>query len=300
MNHKQQVVLLGAGAIGVLPGVKLAAAAEVKLTVAASGERLSRYREEGIFLNGERVAFEFASPEELPEADLIIVATKTPALRVALEDVAPAVSEKTVFLPLLNGISASEIIRERFPLAIVLKGFYLGHASVRKGNRITHDGVGTIYCGGDDRPKLDFTVELLRSAGVDVEIPENIDIAMWQKFVLNVGVNQTQGVFNADYGQVQQSPEMLRFAWDLMEEAVAVGRASGVALGDEVIESAMMVICKMPGNVKTSMLQDVEAHRETEVGAFAGTVCRLAEKFGINVPNNKLVLEKIKGKDWEK
>ena len=300
MNHKQQVVLLGAGAIGVLPGVKLAAAAEVKLTVAASGERLSRYREEGIFLNGERVAFEFASPEELPEADLIIVATKTPALRVALEDVAPAVSEKTVFLPLLNGISASEIIRERFPLAIVLKGFYLGHASVRKGNRITHDGVGTIYCGGDDRSKLDFTVELLRSAGVDVEIPENIDIAMWQKFVLNVGVNQTQGVFNADYGQVQQSPEMLRFAWDLMEEAVAVGRASGVALGDEVIESAMMVICKMPGNVKTSMLQDVEAHRETEVGAFAGTVCRLAEKFGINVPNNKLVLEKIKGKDWEK
>ena len=94
---------------------------------------------------------------------------------------------------------------------------------------------------------------------------------------------------------VQKDPKMLRFAWDLMEEAVAVGRAAGVPLGDEVVDSAMMVICKMPADVKTSMLQDVEAGRETEVEAFAGTVCRLAEKFGIDVPNNKLVLEKIKG-----
>lgn len=295
MNRKQQVVLLGAGAIGVLPGAKLAAAEGVELTVVASGERLSRYREKGIFLNGKRIDFAFASPQELPEADLVIVATKTPALRAALEEISPAVSEKSVFLPLLNGISASDVIRERFPLATVLKGFYLGHASVRQGNQISHDGIGTIYCGGDDRAKLDFTVELLRSAGIDVEIPENIDVAMWQKFVLNVGVNQTQGVFNADYGQVQQSPAMLRFAWDLMEEAVAAGRASGVALGDEVIESAMMVICKMPGNVKTSMLQDVEAHRETEVDAFAGTVCRLAEKYGLDVPKNQSVLKKIKG-----
>ena len=117
---------------------------------------------------------------------------------------------------------------------------------------------------------------------------------MWQKFILNVGINQTQAFYRADYGQVQRSPEMLRFAWDLMEEAVAVGRACGVALGDEVIESAMMVICKMPSTVKTSMLQDVENGRTTEVDAFAGMVCRLAEKFNIDVPKNRLVLEKVR------
>ena len=82
--------------------------------------------------------------------------------------------------------------------------------------------------------------------------------------------------------------------WDLMEEAVAVGRACGVALGDEVIDSAMMVVCKMPPQVKTSMLQDVEAGRETEVDAFAGTVCRLAEKHGLDVPKNAMVLNKLK------
>jgi len=287
-------VLLGAGAIGVLAAAELAKCPAVKLSVAASGERLERYRKEGIFLNGEKLPLNFVSPEELSAADLVIVATKMTSLREALECVVPAVSEKTVFLPVLNGISASGVIQERFPGSTVLKGFHLGHASVRTGNKISFDGVGAFYCGGE-KSALDFAAGVLRTAGVEVETPDNFEIPMWQKFVLNVGINQTQGFFKADYGTVQKDPKMLRFAWDLMEEAVAVGRAAGVQLGDEVIDSAMMVICKMPADVKTSMLQDVEAGRETEVEAFAGTVCHLAEKFGIDVPNNKLVLEKIKG-----
>ncbi len=294
MSQNIHVVLLGAGAIGVLPAAQLADFPGVKLSVAASGERLERYRRDGIFLNGKKLPFDFVSPEELMPADIVIAATKVPALGSALECVAPAVSAKTIFLPLLNGISASGIIQNRFPQAQVLKGFHLGHASVRQGNQITHDGVGTIYCGGE-KSALDFAVGVLRSAGVDVETPENIEVAMWQKFVLNVGINQTQAFFKADYGTVQKAPEMLRMAWDLMEEAVTVGRACGVALGDEIIDSAMMVICKMPGNVKTSMLQDVENDRITEVDAFAGVVCSLAEKFEIDVPNNKMVLQKIKG-----
>lgn len=288
------VVLLGAGAIGVLPAALLVRNPEIKLSVAADAGRVMRYRKEGIFLNGEKLPFTYSAPDELVSADLILVATKMPALAGALENILSAVTEKTVFLPLLNGISAHDVIKARFPQSQVLKGFHLGHASVRNGNQITHDGVGTIYCGGEKKA-LDFAVNVLKSSGVDVEAPENIEVAMWQKFVLNVGINQTQAFYRADYGEVQKDPKMLRFAWDLMEEAVAVGRAAGIALGDEVIESAMMVICKMPGNVKTSMLQDVESGRVTEVDAFAGTVCRLAEEFGIDVPGNRLVLEKIRG-----
>ena len=294
MKKSAHVVLLGAGAIGVLPAAQLAELDTVKLSVAASGERLARYRRDGIYLNDKLLPFDYAAPDELAAANLILVATKMPALAEALEDVALSVTGSTVFLPLLNGISAYEVIKQRFPDNVVLKGFHLGHASVRCGNKITHDGVGTIYCGGE-KDALDFAVGILKSAGVDVEAPENFEVAMWQKFVLNVGINQTQAFFKADYGKVQKSPELLRFAWDLMEEAVAVGRACNIALGDEVIESAMMVICRMPAVVKTSMLQDVEAGRITEVDAFAGTVCRLAEKHGIDVPKNKLVLEKIKG-----
>ena len=293
MKHIDHVDLLGAGAIGVLPAAQLAGYDGVKLSVAADAERVARYRKDGIFLNGEKLPFQYASPAELDPADLVIVATKMTTLRAALENVAPAVTEKTIFLPVLNGISAREVISERFPLCRVLGGFHLGHASVREKNRISFDGVGSFYCGGEAEA-LAFAAGILKAAGVDVETPENFEVAMWQKFVLNVGINQTQAYYNADYGQVQQSPEMLRMVWDLMEEAVAVGRACGVALGDEVIDSAMMVVCKMPPQVKTSMLQDVQAGRETEVDAFAGTVCRLAEKHGLDVPKNAMVWNKLK------
>ena len=178
MNNQTHVVLLGAGAIGVLPAAELAKCASVKLSVVASGERLARYRKDGIYLNGEKLPFDYASPEELAPADLVLVVTKMPSLAEALENVAPAVTEKTVFLPLLNGISAYEVIKSRFPQNPVLKGFHLGHASVRTGNKITHDGVGTIYCGGE-KTALDFAVNVLKSAGVDVEAPENFEVAMW-------------------------------------------------------------------------------------------------------------------------
>ena len=160
MNNQTHVVLLGAGAIGVLPAAKLVKVLEIKLSVAADAQRVKRYRDEGIFLNEEKLPFTYAVPEELTPADLILVATKMPSLAEALENVALAVTEKTVFLPLLNGISAYEVIKSRFPQNPVLKGFHLGHASVRIGNKISHDDVGTIYCGGE-KSALDFAVNVL-------------------------------------------------------------------------------------------------------------------------------------------
>ena len=116
---------------------------------------------------------------------------------------------------------------------------------------------------------------------------------MWKKFVLNVGVNQTQAVFNADYGTMQNSPALLDYAQNLMQEAVLVANAEKVSGTADMVSAAMKVILEMPGNVKTSMLQDVLAGRLTEVDAFAGTVAAKAEIYGIPVPYNRDVLSKI-------
>ena len=88
MNTRKHIVLLGAGAVGVLPAVRLLRQKEIRLTVAADAQRIARYRQEGIYFNGTRLAFDFASPEEmapLPPADLILAATKTPSLEEALD-----------------------------------------------------------------------------------------------------------------------------------------------------------------------------------------------------------------------
>ena len=295
MQSKTHIVLLGAGAIGVLPAVKLLQQENIRLTVAADSARVARYRKEGIWLNNDLIPFTFAAPEEmqsLPPADMVIAATKTPALAEALKNVEPLTDSRTIFLPLLNGITASDVIRKRFPGNIVLKGYFLGHASVRENNRIRHDGVGTFYLGGDP-DAASAAADLLRSAGIEIDVPEDITSAMWKKFVLNIGVNQTQALFRADYGTMQQDPEMMEYARSLMTEAVAVARAEKVNHTENMVEDAMQVIREMPGSVKTSMLQDILAGRPTEVDAFAGTICELAAKHSIPVPCNAKVLAEI-------
>jgi len=295
MDSLRHIVLLGAGAVGVLPAEKLLKLPGITLTAAADKERVQRYRQDGIFFNGEKLPLSFAAPGEMsgmPPADLIIVATKTTTLSAALENVAPLTGSNTIFLPLLNGITAHEVIGRRFPGNTVLRGYFLGHASVREKNFIRHDGVGTFFCGGENTALTKVT-DLFDQSGINNAIPENMDHAVWKKFILNVGINQTQAMFYADYGAVQRDAKLLDYCKNLMLEAAAVAQAENIYGTGEMISAAMEVILTMPENVKTSMLQDVLAHRPSEIDAFAGTLSAKAEKLGIPTPYNNEVLAEI-------
>jgi 2-dehydropantoate 2-reductase len=93
---------------------------------------------------------------------------------------------------------------------------------------------------------------------------------------------------------MQKSPAMLSYARNLMLEAVRIADAEKVADTGSMVDAAMKVILEMPETAKTSMLQDVLADRETEVDAFAGTICQKAALYQIPVPFNQDVLDKLK------
>ena len=230
--------------------------------------------------------------QKLAPADLVLIATKTCSLETALDNIVPLVTDHTILLPLLNGITAADVVRKKFPQSPVLQGFFLGHASVREGNRISHDGVGSFYLGGETRA-LTEVKQLFDRADIPAELPADFQSAMWKKFVLNVGVNQTQAIFRANYGQMQNSPDLLDFARRLMEEAVLVAQAEQVSGTEEMVSAGMQVICSIPGDVMTSMLQDVLAGRTTEVESFAGTICAKAARYNIPVPLNAEVLRRF-------
>ena len=292
----KNIILLGAGAVGVLLAEKLCRQSGINFAAAADEERVKHYRNDGIFFNDAQLPLTFISPADtFPKSDLIIVTTKTTSLSSALGSVVPFTDEHTVFLPFLNGITATEVIKNAFPENEVAEGFFVGHASVREGNHITHDGCGT-FCIGGNTPHIKEIEKLFENAKINYSIPEDTAHAVWKKFVLNVGINQTQAVFNANYGEVQKSETMLNFCKELMLEAVAVAEAENISGTETMTDYAMKIILSMPGNVKTSMLQDIQSHRLTEVDAFAGAVVAKAEKHGIPVPRNREVLSIIKGK----
>ncbi len=299
MKDLKNILLLGAGAVGVLIAEKLCRMPGINFAAAADPGRITRYRRDGIFFNGEKLPLSFISPgDDFPAADLVIVTTKTTALPEALEICHDFTDKNTIFLPFLNGITAKEVISSRFPGNCVLEGFFIGHASVRCGNFITHDGCGTFCCGGE-KTALEMVEKLFAQAKINIEFPPDMQHAIWKKFILNVGINQVQAAFGANYGEVQKSPELMVFCKELMLEAINVAQAENVADTGKMLAPAIEIISSMPPDVKTSMLQDIQAERKTEIEAFAGTVCAKAEIYGIPVPRNREVYNIIRKKETE-
>ncbi|WP_294597951.1 2-dehydropantoate 2-reductase [uncultured Rikenella sp.] len=290
MKQIERVSLLGLGAVGTPLAVRLRSALGSGFSVIADERRRERMRREGTIFNGERYDFSFAAKPDHKE--LILIATKASSLPAALDMLAPFIGSETIVLSLLNGIESEETIAARFPEAHVLYSYFLGHPSLREGNRITHDGNYRIYFGEAQNltlsPAAERVRQLFERAEIPYSIPEDMRAAMWQKFVINIGCNQTTALLRCPYGHLQRNDRAMMLAVDLMNEAAAVARAIGIAQADEMVDRAVETIRSMNPEGKSSMLQDVEAGRPTEIDIFAGTLCRLADELRIPVPLNRI------------
>ncbi len=294
MKQIERVSLLGVGAVGTVVATRLRDALGERFTVIADADRRERLRREGVFFNGVRYDFALAEPTERP--DLLLIATKATALDPAIEAIAPHVGPETLILSLLNGIDSEQRLAARFGAERVLYSYFLGHPSMRTGNRTTHDGTFRISFGeAINRPEQP-TERVLRlsrlfeRAGIPYDTPTDMIAALWQKFVINIGCNQTTALLRRPYGHLQTNPRAMALARGLMEEAATVAERLGIADADRMVARAVEVIRSMNPEGKSSMLQDVEAGRPTEIDLFAGTLCRLAEELGEAVPLNAATL----------
>lgn len=300
-NHPpiQSVALVGLGAIGILYAAQIAARNPSCLHIVADADRIARYRADPPSFNGTRLDLNYATPEDFgPPADLVLVAVKSTALESIRLILAPLLSDTTQILPLLNGITAQDVLADAFGWARVLYGFVYCESSMRNGNAVIQNGTSKILFGEATNtppsPRIQAVGDFFGRLGVACDTPADMRAAQWKKFILNVGINQAQAVLRAPNRELQQNPEALRFARALMDEAAAVGVALGIAgAADVPVWAETVILGAAPGN-KTSMLQDVEAGRLPEVDLFAETVCRLGKEHGIPTPANALALALLK------
>lgn len=292
MKEIESVALIGLGAIGTVVGTRLQQRMPGGFSVIADASRQEKLRTDGIVFNGTRCDFVFAAPDG--PKDLLLIATKATALTEAIEAAVPYVGPETLILSLLNGIDSERIIGERFGAEHVLYSFFLGHPSMREGNRITHDGNYRIYFGEADNRKMSDRVQRVRRlfdrTGIPCEIPPDMVSALWQKFIINIGCNQTTALLGRPYGHLQRNPEAMALAVQMMEEAAGVARKLNISGAEHMVEKAVEVIRSMNPEGKSSMQQDVEAGRPTEIGIFAGALCRMASEIDIAVPFNRAAI----------
>ena len=304
MGDIGSVLIVGAGAVGAAVASVLRRGEGVRISVLADTSRADRYAAEGFVLNGERLFFPIlpagAPPPRGESPDLVIVAVKSRNLPRAIADMAPYVGDESLVLSLLNGITsedelAAAVGREKVPYAMIL-----GIDAVREGNATSFSSSGKIHFGDARNPKGAWSDRVSRIASLfdrcrmGYFVPEDMVRSLWYKFMINVGINQASAVLRATYGAFQRLPEAKAVMEASMREVVELSRALGTGLVDSDVEAWGATLRGLSPDAKTSMLQDVEAGRKTEVEAFAGVVIALGEKAGIPTPVNRLLFDMIR------
>lgn len=302
MKKIKTVSLIGLGAIGSANLAKISESVPMKnIRVIASGDRAERYRTDGVTVNGKRYMFSVFTPEEdAAPADLLIFAVKNHHMSQAIKDVANHIGKDTLILSLLNGVTSEKEIADMYGDEKVLYSFVIRTDATRVDDDTVYTNLGFIPFGeaknieGNLSPRVLAVEDFFKRTGINYKIPQNMIRDLWAKFMLNVGANQVTAAVRCGYGGIRDLPAVRDLVGATMREAVSVSNAEGIDLNEDDIKNSIDTLSSLTPTGKTSMLQDVEARRKTEVEAFGGMVCALAEKHGIEVPINKTLVKLIK------
>lgn len=299
MKRIKNTLIVGLGAIGGVYGSKLYDMDPESIKIIAGRERAKRYKENGFLINEKQYGFTYIDPEDnCQPADLIIVSVKAHQLDGAIRDMKNHVGDNTIILSLLNGITSEEIIGKKFGMDKVLYGMCISIDANRNDNKINFPNHGNINFGEkvnkEYSPKVRAVKELFDRAGINYTIPEDMMRALWWKFMINIGINQCSAVLRARYNVFQTMVEAKEVMESPMWEVIRLSQKIGINLNDEDIAKWYEILYSLNPNSRTSMLEDIECGRKTEVEIFAGTVCELGEKYGVDTPVNKMLLNMIK------
>lgn len=298
----KNILFIGAGALGVAFADYIQKnSGDDKVYFVADPNRKARYEEQGLYCNGKKCEFSYLQEGDNPEkiyGDLLFFCVKTYGLEQAIESVRAFVKPETTVISVMNGISSERIIRERLKLKNVLDGLSMGATIQRQENHISYDKLGYVFIGAHDEGQTEALAQV-KSFFDKIHFPyqhhENIQKKMWEKFMVNVGNNQTASIFGATFGQLsERNGEPYKVAHQAMAEVIALAQKQGVIITKEDVEFWDKTAENLNPEGKCSMLQDIEAGRQTELEHFAGEVIRLGKEYGISTPCNEMLYEKIK------
>jgi 2-dehydropantoate 2-reductase len=299
MKKINNVAIIGAGAMGAAYGAMFTDAGDFSVSFIASGGRYRRLKQESLSVNGKPYAFSVVHPEEATDpADLLLVALKHHHLSDALAEIKSFVGDQTIILSVMNGLESEEIIGAACGFEKTVYAVAVGIDAIHEGGRFSFASPGRIVFGQGPRAlggrRIDRLREALTRAAIPNDVPPDMMRMMWWKFMVNVGVNQASAVLRAPYGVFQTSPDARALMVSLMQEVVAVAQKIGIDLRPDDVDEWNAVLSRLSPGGKTSMLQDIEGGRKTEVEIFADRVVSLGEKHRVPTPVNAAVGHIIK------
>ncbi len=299
MQKIRKVAILGAGAMGAYFAGRFFDAAGFSTVLIAKEDRFDKLRNNGLIINGKPYTIPVIHPDKaISPLDLIIVALKNHHLEKAVQGLEKLIGDSTMIISVMNGLESEKYIGSIYGMDKMLYTISVGIDALRQGNRITYTKPGKHYFGDAVNARLSQRVlrvqEAFDRAGIVYETPEDMIRMLWWKFMINVGMNQASAAMRAPYGIFQTSLAAQSLMEALMKEVVALAYVMDVNLTNRDIEEWYPFLNVLSPQGKTSMLQDIEAKRKTEVEIFGGKVVELGRTHGVQTPVNQAVFQIIR------
>lgn len=299
MSSIVKVSVIGAGAMGSFYASKFYDMDSKCISLVARGKRGESIRQMGITVNNKHYPLHVISPEEsVPPADLLIVAVKHHHLEQTIKDMRCVIGEDTTIISVMNGIESEDRIGAIYGMEKMLYAVAVGIDALRRDDRVVYTKQGKLFFGEADNHTTSERVRKIQTlfdrAGIDYETPDDMIRNLWWKFMINVGINQVSAVLRAPFSVFQKSDHARQLMELTMREVMDIGRVAGVDLYEEDITNWYSFMSQLSPSGRTSMLQDIEARRKTEVEMFAGKIIELGREYNIPTPVNTVLFEAIK------
>ncbi|MEM2924579.1 MAG: 2-dehydropantoate 2-reductase [Methanocellales archaeon] len=290
-----QIAVMGAGAIGSLFGALLAREG-YDVTLIGREAHVKAILERGLRVSGlEEFNIRIKAFTRAVEADLFLFTVKSYDTEQAARAI--PVGGKTVVLTLQNGIGNEEIIASVVGVERVISGKTSYGSTLVEPGHIRYTGAGETIVGeldGRVTERVRAIAELFNSAGIKTSIARDMRMKIWEKLIINAGINAITAITGLKNGEILKFEELKELMRLAIEEAVAVARASGIAIRDDMVERTEAVARATAEN-QSSMLQDVKRGKRTEIEAINGAIVKLGERYGIPTPVNRALTALVKG-----
>lgn len=296
------ILVFGAGAMGSLIGGLLSVHNDVVLV--GRQDHIDAIRKHGLRISGKtvrlvhpRVATHITSSLH---PDLVLLSTK--AYDTA-EAMAPLrrFARSSVFLTLQNGLDNPDIIArtaERVIAGTVSHGVtLLGPGEIR------HAGIGETIIGpwkGVTQADVVRVRDLIDEAGLRTKVTDDVRSELWGKVIVNAAINPLAALAGVPNGRLVQDRNLARLLDDVGREALAVAHTAGARLDpDDVLRRTRHIARRTAAN-RSSMLQDLDVGRLTEVDSISGALAALGEKDGIPMPATRRAVDRVHRREAER
>ncbi|RJF76988.1 ketopantoate reductase family protein [Rhodopseudomonas palustris] len=289
-----KIVVMGAGAVGCYFGGLLAEAGH-DVTLIGRPNHVAAVEANGLLLEtkaGKRFIRLKAATDvgAIEPPDLVLVCVKSADTEGAGTALAPRLKADTAVLSLQNGVDNPQRLSGPIGRPAIGAVVYVGTEMAGPGH-VLHHGRGDLLIGTS--PQSDAIAAAFTAANIPTTVVPDIDQALWSKLILNSAYNALSAIADMPYGPLMQIDGTRDVVANVVAECIAVARAAGVSIPDDLHEKVLALPGMMPSQ-KSSTAQDLARGKPGEIDFLNGFVARRGAELGIPTPTNQALQVAVK------